>query len=143
MMKKLLCLCAALALLVVAVPVSAAGEATFAVSDASGKPGDTITVTVSTENNPGIIGLQLAVSYDSNVLELKKAVGGVFSGIGFGPLDKNPVKFNWVDAIHPDNTTNGVIEDSGKIGQNRSGHYRLFQAVGQDNLNVHVEIFKA
>ena len=109
MMKKLLCLCAALTLLLVAVPVSAAGTGTFVVSDAAGKPGDTVNVTISTANNPGIIGLQLAVQYDKNVLELTKATPGVFNGVAFGPAAKIPFNLNWVDAIHPDNKTNGVI----------------------------------
>ena len=109
MMKKLLCLCAVLALLVVAVPVSAAGEATFAVSEVAGNPGDTVQITVSTENNPGIVGLLLDVQYDNTVLELKKAVGKDFSGVTFGPTYKVPFKLNWVDAIHPNNKTNGVI----------------------------------
>ena len=52
MMKKLLCLCAALTLLLVAVPVSAAGTGTFVVSDAAGKPGDTVNVTISTATTP-------------------------------------------------------------------------------------------
>ncbi len=39
-------------------------------------------------------------------------------------------------------TTDGQIEDSGEIGRNRNGHYRLFRAVGQDGLRVHIEIFK-
>lgn len=109
MMKKLLCLCAVLALLMVAVPVSAAGEAAFVVSEASGNPGDTVQITVSTENNPGIVGLLLDVQYDKNVLELKKAVGKDFAGTTFGPTYKVPFKVNWVDAIHPDNKTNGVL----------------------------------
>lgn len=107
--KRVLCLCLAAALVAAAVPVMAAGTATFAVSEAAGNPGDTVTITVSTQNNPGIIGLQLAVHYDANVLELKNAEGGAFSGVAFGPLGKNPFSFNWVDAIHPDNTTNGVL----------------------------------
>lgn len=109
MMKKLLCLCAALALLVAAVPVSAAGEAAFVVGEASGNPGDTVQITITTENNPGIIGLLLQVQYDKNVLELKKAVGKDFAGVAFGPTYKVPFTFNWVDAIHPDNKTNGVL----------------------------------
>lgn len=109
MMKKIACLCAVLALCITALPVYAAGQGTFAVSRATGKPGDTVQITVSTENNPGIIGLQLAVQYDKNVLELTKAAPGVFSGVAFGPAAKVPFNFNWVDAIHPDNKTNGVL----------------------------------
>ena len=39
-------------------------------------------------------------------------------------------------------TADGKIFDSGKIGANRNGHYRLFVAEGKDILNVKIEIVK-
>jgi len=110
--KKHLCICLAAVLLVVSVPgigIAAAGKPTFAVSEAAGNPGDTVTLTVFTQNNPGIIGLLLNVAYDAAVLELKKAEGGDFKGVTFGPTTKNPFTASWVDAINPDNKTNGVV----------------------------------
>ena len=109
MMKKILCICLAVALMGACIPVAAAGDPAIVVSETAGNPGDTVTITVSTQNNPGIIGLRVFVSYDSAVLELKKTEEGDFSGITFGPVVKNPFIFSWVDAIHPDNTTNGVM----------------------------------
>ena len=107
--KKILCVCLVAALLLVTVPVTAAGTPAFVVSETSGKPGDTVTLTVSTRDNPGIVGLRLNIAYDSAALELKKADGGDFKGATFGPLTKNPFTTSWVDAIHPDNKTNGVV----------------------------------
>lgn len=110
--NKIVSICLAAALLLAAVPgigIAAAEAPTFAVSEATANPGDTVTLTVSTRNNPGIIGLRLNVAYDAAVLELKKAEGGDFSGVTFGPTTKNPFVASWVDAIHPDNTTNGVV----------------------------------
>lgn len=109
MMKKIVCVCLAMALMGACIPVSAAGTPTFAVSETVGNPGDTVTLTVSTQNNPGIIGMRLFVAYDSAVLELKKTEKGDFNDVTFGPVAKTPFIASWVDAIHPDNTTNGVV----------------------------------
>lgn len=110
-LQRVVCLCLFTAVLLAALPLSAhgAGTPTFRVSNAQGKPGDTVTVTVSTEHNPGIIALRLFIAYDAAVLELTDAVGQDLSGITFGPLTKNPLITTWVDGVHPDNTTNGVL----------------------------------
>lgn len=107
--KRWVSLCLAAVLLAVAIPVTAAPQPAFVVSEATGKPGDTVTLTVSIQNNPGIVGLRLNVAYDTKVLELKQAAGGAFTGITFGPLTNVPFVTSWVDAIHPDNKTNGVV----------------------------------
>ena len=109
MMKKILCVCLIMALMGACIPVSAAGNPAFVVSETAGNPGDTVTLTVSTQNNPGIIGMRLFVAYDSAVLELKKAEIEDLNDVTFGPIAKNPFILSWVDAIHPDNTTNGVL----------------------------------
>lgn len=109
MMKKVLCVCLVMALIGTCIPVAAAGTPAFVVSETVGNPGDTVTLTISTQNNPGIIGLRLFVAYDSAVLELKKAEKGDFEDVTVGPVAKNPFTTSWVDAINPDNTTNGVV----------------------------------
>lgn len=92
----------------------------FAVGSAKAKPGDTIVIPVSIENNPGIVSLKLAVSYDSAVLELVSAEAGDFvvaeqEGVtvgspSFGPIENNPFTINWVDALSDANyVTNGVV----------------------------------
>lgn len=110
--RKTVCAAMAVALLVMMVPVGSIGAApvpAFVVSEAVAKPGEEVTITVSTRDNPGIVGVRVMVHYDAAVLELKKTEGGAFSGITFGPLEKNPFIASWVDAIHPDNKTNGVL----------------------------------
>lgn len=82
---------------------------TFTVEGASVKPGDTFTVAVRTENNPGIISYRLALDYDNTVLELIEATEQDFEGTTFGPIEKDPFVILWVDAVHPDNATNGVV----------------------------------
>ena len=113
MMKsmKWISVCLAAVLLLVMMPVMgmAAGTPSFVVDDVTGNPGDTVTVKVSTSHNPGIIGFLLKVSYDTTVLELVKTEEGDFSGVTFGPVTNQPFIFSWVDAIHPNNTTNGTM----------------------------------
>ena len=43
------------------------------------------------------------------MLELVAVAEQDFASVVFSPLTSNPVIINWVDAIHPDNTTNGVV----------------------------------
>lgn len=81
----------------------------FIVGTAEGKRGDTVTVTVSVANNPGIVSLKLNVGYDAKVLTLKSITGGLFPSTAFGPLSANPIAVNWVDSIRPNNTANGVV----------------------------------
>ena len=82
---------------------------TFTVEGAGVKPGDTFTVAMRTENNPGIISYRLALDYDNTVLELIEATEQDFEGTTFGPIEKDPFVILWVDAVHPDNATNGVV----------------------------------
>jgi len=46
---------------------------TIVVESVSGKPGQTVTVKVSLENNPGICASELTIEYDNNQLELIEA----------------------------------------------------------------------
>ena len=92
----------------------------FSVGSVKAKPGDTIVIPVSVENNPGIISLKVAVSYDASVLELVSAESGDFvveeqedvtvGSPSFGPVENNPFTISWVDALAPgNNTSNGVV----------------------------------
>jgi len=47
---------------------------------------------------------------------------------------------NWVCRYR---TENGTIRDSGRMGYNRNGHYKLFRAEGNDRLTVKIDIFPA
>lgn len=81
----------------------------FAVDGCTAVRGTEFTVVVRTENNPGIVSLKIALHYDAAVLELLSAAEQDFVGVSYGPTDKVPFVINWVDAIHPDNATDGVI----------------------------------
>ncbi|MGM9637928.1 MAG: cohesin domain-containing protein [Eubacteriales bacterium] len=80
------------------------------IDNVSGRAGEEITVEVSLENNPGIINMQLLISYDANILELVSAAEGDFAGLAYGQsVTQNPYAISWSDAIHPNNTTDGVF----------------------------------
>ena len=81
----------------------------FVVDNATAKVGDTFTVTVRTENNTGIVALRLNIAYDADLLELVSITGQDFAGTTFGPITNNPITVSWVDALNPNNQTNGVI----------------------------------
>ena len=55
--------------------VGAAGTPAITVSSTSGNPGDTVTVKLSLENNPGVSAMILTPSYDSTALQLDSVKG--------------------------------------------------------------------
>ncbi len=81
----------------------------FVVESVTAREGEEFTVAIRTENNSGIVSFKLKVAYDADVLELVSAVGKDFANMSFSPLTNNPFILNWVDAINPDNTTDGVV----------------------------------
>lgn len=84
----------------------------FVISDASGQAGEEISVTVSMENNPGIIAAGLWIAYDSNRLELIRVEdSGLLNEPTFSDsCSKNPYFVSWNDALAPENTyDNGVL----------------------------------
>lgn len=111
-MKRTVALFLSLLLLLTALPVGTAfatGTPSFVADEVSGKPGDTVTVNLSTANNSGIVSLKVMVGYDASALKLTGISAKDFAGTSFGPLTKNPIAVNWEDAIHPNNTTDGIV----------------------------------
>ena len=99
-MKKILAIFLSVLLVCAAMPfafATAAEEATIVVSDVEGKAGDTVSVTVSIKNNPGIISARLRLGYDADALELVEAVNGDFASAGYsyGEVENNPFAINW------------------------------------------------
>ena len=111
-MKRILALGLALLLVLGVLPVVSLAQSqspAFVLTGAKGQQGGTVQVTLSTQNNPGIVSLKVKVAYDSSVLLLTAVDGKDFADVTFGPLTKNPVTVNWLNSIEPNNTTNGVI----------------------------------
>ena len=78
----------------------------FVVSATEGKAGDTVTVTVSAKNNPGIISAKVRVGYDPAVLKLVDYAGGDFSesDYSWSEITHNPFIINWCNALDPNST---------------------------------------
>ena len=111
-MKKLLVVFLSIILLLAVLPitsVSAAKQPIIVVSNEKANVGDTVKVTVSVENNPGIISMRLLIKYDSQALKLIDAKVGDFASITFGPTTKNPFTATWIEPLKPNDKTNGVF----------------------------------
>ena len=128
-MKKIIALVLTMAMLFTAAAtmnVFAADEPAIVVNNVSGKPGDTVDVVVSLENNPGIIGAIIYIGYDSNVLELtaKPTPGDDYSDMSFSKyLTENPYNMLWDGSLDGNNTANGTfatltfkIKDTAPVG---------------------------
>ena len=92
--------------------VFAANEPAFVASNVTGAPGDTVQVTVSVANNPGIVSAKVKVGYDESVLKLESAAAGEsdYTTAYFGPTTKNPFSVTWEDFLATEDiTTNGVV----------------------------------
>jgi len=66
---------AALMCMSLIVPVSAASKPTLTLSGASAEPGDTVTLTVSIKDNPGISATTLYLYYDTAVFSVDERIG--------------------------------------------------------------------
>ena len=75
--------------------------------------GQTLDVTISLENNPGIAIMNFAMKYDSSVLELVKITNGTVLNSPVhltSAIQANPYIFNWSDYLAMENNTaDGVI----------------------------------
>ncbi|MBR5815893.1 MAG: hypothetical protein IKY38_00555, partial [Anaerotignum sp.] len=84
----------------------------FSVSDVSGVAGEEVKVTISMENNPGIITACMELAYDSDKLELLRVEdsGLLDDFIGSNRLDVNPYALRWENSMSTvNNTEEGVI----------------------------------
>ena len=86
-------------------------EPTIVVSNAEGEAGDTINVTVSIKNNPGIVSARLRLGYDANALQLIEAVNGDFAAAGYsyGEVENNPFAINWCLATLKEDDTSELL----------------------------------
>lgn len=88
--------------------------ARYQVSDVSGSPGQTVKVTVSIADNPGIIALRQSIVYDMSVLELTGVQNlGLLAGYTEpSPTVSSPYTLRWADSLATkNNTKNGAIAE--------------------------------
>ncbi|MBE6541497.1 MAG: hypothetical protein E7672_03515 [Ruminococcaceae bacterium] len=98
------------------------------IGDASGRPGDTIEVTVSLENNPGIAAFQAEIAYPADVLTLESVTSGdSFANDSLTPnLNLNPVVIVWYDVDKTVDADDVFITLTFKINDNATdGEYEI------------------
>lgn len=83
----------------------------IALSDAWGKAGDTVDVTITMSNNPGFASANLYVVYDEAVLTLKSVKdGGLLSGVTHSDSYTSPYGLCWLNDLSTENfTVNGTL----------------------------------
>ena len=89
-------------------------EPRFVVSDGSAHPGETVQLTVSISDNPGVVSVMLRLQYDPQVLTLTAVDNGdVFDDGVFqsgGNLSAVPFTVFWADSLaEQNNTANGSL----------------------------------
>lgn len=81
----------------------------FRVERVIAKAGETVSVGVLLENNPGIVSAKVSLAFDSTLLHPLSVEAGDFENTTFGPLDGSAVIINFMNSLQPNNTTNGVL----------------------------------
>ena len=151
-MKKVVAILLCVVMMLVGTPVAlAADDAVIKVSDVKVNPGDTVSVTISLENNPGITGARIFVDYNSDVLTLKNVENGnVFAGTApvLSPsFDVVPYQLQWSIGVK-DMTDDGVLATMiFDVNENaEDGKYDISLTYDQEDIfntkfeNVHFDV---
>ena len=91
--------------------VNALEEGTIEISKPTGKVGETVDVTFAINNNPGLVGMALNVTFDDSVLQLITVNdGGILGANAHKPELENPYTLSWSnDTMRTNITDNGTI----------------------------------
>lgn len=115
-LKRLVSLLVTAALLLALLPTGAvavdSATAKISVGDATASPGSTVVVDVSVQNNPGILGATLQISYDEGLTLVGAVAGSAFSYLTMTKPGRftSPCQFVWDgQACTPEDATDGVI----------------------------------
>ena len=107
-MKKILSVIMVLVLLcgLLTISATAAGTGSLEMTSATGKPGETVTLSVKMNSNPGLVTMEIQVSYDTTVLQLTNVSDtGLLKGSALNPTYKSPYQITWIDDKATDNNT--------------------------------------
>lgn len=116
-MKKIKILFALVAALALAIGFSVlswaeSNAATVSISSAEGGAGQTVSVTASIDNNPGIVSMYLSLEYDTTRLKLVETKDlGLLGGSTFGEtVEDYPYGVTWDDSLSGENNvSNGAL----------------------------------
>ena len=92
---------------------SAAGNGSVSMGSASGNRGDTVSLRVNLNQNPGLVTMTIRVSYDTSVLQLTNVSNpGVLVGAQLNTNYTSPYTISWVDgATTVNNTKTGTVAE--------------------------------
>lgn len=115
-MKRIISLLLVAAMMLVQFPTTVfavdSTVATIAVNDATATPGGTVTVDVTIQNNPGILGATLQISYDDGLTLTGVTAGEAFSYLTMTKPGRfaSPCNFVWDgQECSPEDVKDGVI----------------------------------
>lgn len=95
-MKKIVSLLLVMAITMLVVPVNAETEPVFVVEQAAAAPGETVDVTISVKNNPGVASIRLKVTYDQGLTLNSVTYNDAIGGMSMQPQQMtSPVTLNW------------------------------------------------
>lgn len=107
-MKKIFLSLATLVLTIVifAFPVSAAGNGTLGLSGTEGKQGDTVTIPVNLNSNPGLITMKFTISWGNGLELTGVSNAGTLAGWTTpAPTISSPYTLRWADSLATTNNT--------------------------------------
>ena len=83
---------------------SESGNPQISLSEGYAREGDIVDVYINLSDNPGIVGMTLAVEYDSKVLQLLSCEDlGILNDYQWSNIDRNPFLLNWEDPLAQEN----------------------------------------
>lgn len=115
-------------------------EPTIVVDSVTAEPGETVTVCVSLENNPGIVSMMLTVDFDQALELIGRTDTGLLPGQVHSPNLNNPYTLCWVnDTATTNYTVNGaIVELTFKLSENAEpGTYPITISYDLDNYDIY------
>lgn len=114
-----------------ALPANAAGSGKLSATSVTGKQGETVTVDVNIENNPGLITMKFTVSWGEGLELIAVSDSGLLNGwTQPSPTISSPYTLRWADSLATaNNVSNGKIATlTFKINNNTNA--------GQKSVNI-------
>ena len=115
-------------------------EPAIVVDSVAAEPGETVTVCVSLENNPGIVSMMLTVDFDQALELIGRTDTGLLPGQVHSPTLGNPYTLCWVnDTATTNYTVNGsLVELTFKLSENAEpGEYPITISYDLDNYDIY------
>ena len=115
-------------------------EPAIVVDSVAAEPGETVTVCVSLEDNPGIVSMMLTVDFDEALELIGRTDTGLLPGQVHSPTLGNPYTLCWVnDTATTNYTVNGsLVELTFKLSENAEpGTYPITITYDLDNYDIY------